>query len=94
MIERKIRPAIRLLCGGVGSILLMGTLASWRADYGLAGTAALGLVAGSPACATRHPAEGRHSTTSTVQGKHGQPAPRSVGSAGRSSAQADSAAAR
>jgi hypothetical protein len=44
MTVQKIRPSLRLLCGGVGAILMMGTFASWRAGYGLAGTVALGLV--------------------------------------------------
>jgi hypothetical protein len=45
MVLDRIRPSIRLLCGGVGAVLLSGALVYFRA-YGLVGAAPLGLLAG------------------------------------------------
>jgi hypothetical protein len=45
IIQRKVRPSIRLLCCGVGGFLLSGVALCFRA-YGLEGAAPLALVAG------------------------------------------------
>jgi hypothetical protein len=45
IIQRKVRPSIRLLCCGVGGLLLSGVALCFRA-YGLEGAAPLALVAG------------------------------------------------
>lgn len=44
MILDRIRPSIRLLCGGIGAFLLSGAVVYFRA-YGLEGAAPLGLLA-------------------------------------------------
>src|SRR3954464_69368 len=45
MLVQKIRPSIRLLCGGAGLVLLSFAVQTWNAGYGLRGAAGLGVFA-------------------------------------------------
>jgi hypothetical protein len=45
MLVQKIRPSIRLLCAGIGLVLLIVAVLEWSAGYGLGGAAGCGIVA-------------------------------------------------
>ena len=45
MLVQKVRPSIRLLCGGVGLVLLSMAVRTWNAGYGLADAAGWGVFA-------------------------------------------------
>ena len=45
MLVQKVRPAIRLLCAGVGLVLLIGAVRAWKAGGGLDGAVGWGVFA-------------------------------------------------
>jgi hypothetical protein len=46
MLVQKIRPSIRLLCGGVGAIFLFAAYHTWLAGYGLGQAVSVASLAG------------------------------------------------